>query len=230
MPITMHTRLALAAALAMLPAAGADADLVISQLIIDFEAKGSRAQDVEVLNRSEEQSFVSVEPAEIIDPGTKSERRIAPPDPAKLGLLVSPTRFVLEPHQRRRLRIAAIGSATARERVYRVTVKPVVGKVSGTESGLKLLVGYDLLVLVRPAAAKDNLKIERLGNAVVVTNLGAASVELADGKQCDAGSRLCQPLPGKRLYAGASWQQPLQSGATGEYQVHSMNGWWKIKL
>ena len=92
----MHTRLALAAALAMLPAAGADADLVISQLIIDFKAKGSRAQDIEVLNRSEEQSYVSVE-ASLRSIRTKSERRTASPDPAKLGLLVSPTRFVLEP-------------------------------------------------------------------------------------------------------------------------------------
>lgn len=226
----MHTRLALVVALAMLPAAPADADLVISQLIIDFKAKGSRAQDIEVLNRSEELSFVSVEPAEIIDPGTRSERRVASPDPARLGLLVSPTRFVLEPHQRRRLRIAAIGSVTARERVYRVTIKPVVGKLTGTESGLKVLVGYDLLVLVRPAAAKDNLKIERLGNAIMITNLGAASIELAQGKQCDSGGRLCHPLPGKRLYAGSSWQQPFQSGTTGEYQVRSINGWWKIKL
>ena len=230
MPITMMARLALGAALAALPVAPADADLVISQLIIDFEAKGSRAQDIEVLNRSDEQSFVSVEPAEIIDPGTKSERRIASTDPAKLGLLVSPTRFVLEPHQRRRLRIASIGPVTGRERVYRVTVKPVTGKVSGAETGLKLLVGYDLLVLVRPAAAKDNLKVERFGNVVSVSNLGAASVELADGKQCDASGKDCQSLPGKRLYAGASWQQTLQSSFSGEYLVRSVNGWSKVKF
>ena len=96
------------------------------------------------------------------------------------------------------MRIAAIGSVAARERVYRVTIKPVVGKLTGTESGLKVLVGYDLLVLVRPAAAKDNLKIERLGNAVVVTNLGAASVELAEGRQCEILGRQALPASARQ--------------------------------
>jgi P pilus assembly chaperone PapD len=223
-------RLALALSLTALPVMPAAADLVISQVIIEFSAKGPRARDIEVLNTSEERSFVAVEPAEIVDPGTRGERRVASPDPAKLGLLISPTRFVLEPHQRRRLRIASIGPATQRERVYRVTVKPVAGKVSGTQSGLKLLVGYDLLVLVRPPTAKDDLRVERLANAVSVTNLGVASVELAEGKQCDAGGSNCQPLAGKRLYAGASWQSPLRPGASGEYQVRSMNGWSKLKF
>lgn len=230
MPIVSLKRLAMGSALALLFAAPAAAGLIISQLIIEFKAVGPRARNVEVSNDSDERSYIVVEPAEIVDAGTVREHRVASPDPEKLGLLVSPTRFVLEPHQRRELRIAAIGSAVQRERVFRVTVKPVAGRVAGTESGLKILVGYDLLVLLRPIPAKDDLKVERAGNAVTVTNLGSSSVELADGKQCDALGKACQSLPGKRLYAGASLQQSLRPNATGEYQVRSINGWSKLKF
>ena len=136
--------------MAMATAAPASAEIAVSQLIVELKPGASRAADIEIYNDSEERSFVSVEPREIVDAGLDNEKSRLSPDPEKLGLLVSPTRMVIEPRQRKRLRIAAIGPVLPRERVYRVTVKPVTGDVSGTETGLKLLIGYDLLVLVRP--------------------------------------------------------------------------------
>jgi P pilus assembly chaperone PapD len=217
------------AASVVLVAEPAAAELVVSQLIVEFKPGAPRTSDIEVANNSPERAYVLVEPREVLAPGTPAERQVTNPDPSKLGLLVSPARFILEPQQRRTLRIAAIGDVAGRERVYRVTVKPVAGEVTSSESGLKLLVGYDLLVLARPAAIKSDVKVERNGLELTLTNIGNASVELTDGKQCDNNGS-CQALPGKRLYAGASWKQTLPRGSGGEYRVRSAGGWSTVKF
>ena len=216
--------------LAVLPIAPASAELAVSQLIVELKPGASRAADIEIYNDSDERSFVSVEPREIVDAGLDKEKPLLSPDPEKLGLLVSPTRLVIEPRQRRRLRIAAIGPVLPQERIYRVTVKPVSGDVTGTEIGLKLLVGYDLLVLVRPPASKPNVDISRAGGVLTITNRGNASVELAEGKQCDGSGSNCQLLPSKRLYAGASWRQALPRPTAGEYRVRLGDGWSTVKF
>jgi P pilus assembly chaperone PapD len=218
------------AALLLLAASPAVAELVVSQLIVEFTPGSSRANDIEIFNNSDERAYALVEPREILNPGTAAEQRFTSPDPAKLGLITSPGRFILEPRQRRTLRIAAIGAAADRERVYRVTVKPVTGEIASEESGLKLLVGYDLLILVRPTLIKNDVRVSRTGLDLTMTNGGNASVELAEGKQCDEGGKNCKSLPSKRLYAGASWKQTLPRPANGEYRVRSAYGWTTVKF
>lgn len=215
---------------AALAAGHAHAELVVSQLIVDFQPGAARTADIEIFNNGDERAYAVVEPHEILHPGTPGEQRVETPDPAKLGLLASPARFILEPRQRRTLRIAAIGAAGTQERVYRVTVKPVTGDVSGSESGLKLLVGYDLLVLVRPPVVRNSVRAARNGSQIILTNEGNSSVELAEGKQCDASGTSCRELPAKRLYAGASWKQDLPRSEGGEYRVRSADGWSTLKF
>lgn len=217
--------LCLGALALLLPVAPAHAELSISQLIIEFLPGQARTSDVEIYNDSTERSFVSVEPSEVVSPGTASERRVTSPDPAKLGLLVSPNRLVLEPKQRRLLRIATLPGATERERVYRVTVKPLAGEVTGSESGLKLLVGYDLLVLARPTRIDPVITSTRSGRELTLTNRGNASVELLDGKQCDPTGSDCRSLAKKRMYAGASWTLTLPHSTSGEFRVRAANKW-----
>jgi P pilus assembly chaperone PapD len=220
---------ALLALAALALAAPASAELIISQLVIKL-TPDSRTADIEVFNSSEERSYVVVEPREMIAPGTSAEKPFVSPDPEVLGLLVSPRRMIFEPGQRRSVRIARLGAAGPTERVYRVTVKPVAGDLSGSESGLKLLVGYDLLVISRPSVSTTDVRVERTGQHVTLTNRGSSSVELADGKQCDTGGRNCEALPGKRLYAGASWRLPLQKSGKGSYRVRSDEGWKEIEF
>lgn len=216
------------AAFAMAMASPASAELLVSQLIVEFRPGAPRTSDVEVANNSPERAYVLVEPREVVNPGTPSEKHVTLPDPGNLGLLVSPARFILEPQQRRTVRIAVIGDPADRERVYRVTIKPVTGDVSGSDSGLKLLVGYDLLVLARPPVARTEVRAERSGLELTLTNIGNASVELAEGKQCDRQGEKCEALPAKRLYAGASWKQQLPRAAGGEYRIRSADGWSSV--
>ena len=208
----------------------ANAGIAVSQMVVDVRPGESRAADIEIFNDSAERSYIWIEPREIINPGTAAERAAMSPDPEKLGLLVSPSRLILEPRQRRRLRIAVLGPPGGRERVYRVTVKPVAGEVSGPDSGLKLLVGYDLLVLVRPNHVRPAISASRSGGSLVIANGGNSSVELTEGTQGVEGGRACRPLPGKRLYAGASWSQPLQGAGPAEYRVRTAEGWTSMKF
>jgi P pilus assembly chaperone PapD len=217
---TRSAALALVASAAA-PVSPAGAQIAVSQVIVDFQPGKDPRQDVEVWNKASDRAYVAVEPAEIVNPGTPAESRRGDPDPEKLGLLVSPARMILEGGQRKLLRVAEIGPAPDRERVYRVTVKPVVGPVTSARSGLKVLVGYDMLVLVRPAHPQPNVSFSRSGDTGTFRNDGNVSVELIDGRQCDSSGKICSDLPGKRLYAGAQWSEPLQPGRHAEYTLES---------
>jgi P pilus assembly chaperone PapD len=218
--LTMHVGAAFAALAALAMPATANAEIVLSQLVVDLAAKADQRADIEVWNTSPERAYVAAEPSEIVDAGKPGEQRRTEADPEKRGLLVSPNRMILEPNQRRLIRLAPVGPSGMTERVYRVTVKPVAGDLASDVSGLKLLIGYDVLVLLRPSEARSNLSAVRSGNRLTFRNAGNASVELIDGKQCEAG-KPCVELPGKRLYAGAEWSQELKSAAPVEYSVVS---------
>lgn len=226
-----HTRiLAFSLLIACVPISPALAELAVSQLIVELRPAAQPKADIEIYNDSTERAFVAVEARELIDAGSIGERPFQSPDPEKLGLIASPARMILEPHQRRTLRIAAIVSEIERERVYRVSVKPVAGDVTSDQTGLKLLVGYDLLVLMRPKMISTDVVAVRDGNVLTLVNRGNASVELAEGRQCDRNGDNCQPLPNKRLYAGASWRQPFPSNATGQYRLRSADGWSTVNF
>ena len=214
---------AVGAMLCLLPQQ-ARADLVLSQLIVELNPARTAVADIDVWNDSPDRAYVAAEPREILSPGTPAQGARKDPDPEKLGLLVAPARMILEPGQHKLLRIAAIGPASDRERVYRLTVKPEAGRLQSDKSGLKLLVGYDLLVLVRPADPHPHVSAIRSGRSITFSNDGNVSVELADGRQCQSPGKECTPLPGKRLYSGAQWTEPLKADGPVEYSVISPAG------
>jgi P pilus assembly chaperone PapD len=199
----------------------ARADLVLSELIVDLQPGKQIRDDIEVWNNSPERSFVAIEPREIINPSLPTQSVRQDPDPEKLGILVSPGRMILEPGERKLVRIASLPANADQEHVYRVTIKPVVGALQAKETGLKLLVGYDVLVLVRPAQPSPNVNGIRSGRALTFKNSGNVSVEIVDGRQCSAARAQCTQLPGKRLYPGGSWRVELGSDLPAEYTLKS---------
>lgn len=202
----------------------ARADIVLSQLIVDLRPGKHVRDDIEIWNNGTDRAYVALEPREILNAGLPDEARQEQRDPEKLGLLVSPSRMILEPGQRKLARIADIAPASYRERVYRVTVKPVTGTLESSDTALKILIGYDVLVLVRPVDVRLGLVGRRNGNTLVFRNQGNASVELTEGRQCDQAHARCRELPGKRLYSGAEWSQTLLSNGPVEYTIKSASG------
>ena len=212
------------------PLGGASADIVLSELIVELQSGGHAREDIEIWNKDSSRAYVAVEPAEILNPGRPDQNRRTEPDPEKLGLFVAPARMILEPGQRKLIRIAVLGSGVARERVYRVTVKPVSGPVSSDKSGLKVLVGYDALVLVRPTRMEPEVTARRAGKSLIIRNDGNLSVELVEGRQCDEGRQHCAALPSKRLYAGAEWTQALPQNGPVDYSAKSPAGVLHLKF
>ena len=216
----MRTRLAAVGVLAALSlAAPASADLVLNQVIVDLVPDKVPRLDIEATNTGKERIYVVAEPFEIVHPGKADEARVANPDPATLGLLVTPQKMILEPGERKLVRIASIAPRGTAERIYRVTIKPVIGDVSATNTALKVLVGYDVLVIVRPSVMTGIVTGVRSGNRLVLTNAGTTNVEVYEGKQCDAAGAHCATLPARRLYAGASWDQPIDPARPVDYRI-----------
>lgn len=197
----------------------ARAEIVLSQVIVDLQPDQPPREDVEIWNSSKERVYVLAEPAEIVGAGLDSQTRVVEPDPEKLGILVTPNRLILEPGQRRLLRVAMIGERGPRDRIYRVTVKPVAGEVPNDQTALKVLLGYDMLIIARPTAPATNVTATREGSSLVLRNAGNTNVELFEGQQCDANGANCVEMPAKRLYSGASWRQELTRATPVEYSV-----------
>ncbi|MXO61263.1 hypothetical protein GRI89_17095 [Altererythrobacter salegens] len=187
----------------------ANAEMILSQVIVDLLPGKPPREDIEVWNDSEERMYVQAEPFEIRKPGTPDEQRVPAVDPEVSGILVSPQRLVLEPGERRIVRVAAVGAPSPNDRIYRVAIRPVAGPISAESSALKVLVGYDALVLVRPLLTDSNLEVSRTAHTLVLHNAGTTAEELFDGQQCNPDGKDCQALPAKRLYAGATWAVEL---------------------
>jgi P pilus assembly chaperone PapD len=199
--------LTLATALGL--AAGARAEMVLSQVIVDLLPGKPPRDDIEVWNDGPERMYVSAEPFIIRAAGTPHETRVPLGEPDQAGILVAPQRLVLEPGERRTIRVAVLGERSPSDRVYRVAIKPVGGPISADASALKVFVGYDALVLVRPDRFTGEVTGERQGNSLILANAGNTAQELFEGKQCDPAGKDCRSLPSKRLYPGASWKQTL---------------------
>jgi len=196
------------------------AGITLNQAVVDIQPDAPTAQDIEVANDGKEVTYVVVEPSEVQAPGRAEERRVPVGDPAIGGLLVTPQRLILQPGERKLIRIAAITPRQAQDRIYRVTVKPVAGQVSAPVTALKLFVGYDVLVILRPESLAPQIVGERQERVLTLRNAGNTNSELYEGKQCNGPNETqCTELPARRIYPGQVWQQTLPGDAAVIYRI-----------
>jgi P pilus assembly chaperone PapD len=198
------TLFSLLTALAAVQAAPARAEFIISSAIVEFTADGPRQQDIELISRSKDNDYVVSEVSEIVKPGLAGEERRPVEDPASAGLLVTPDKTILAGGGRKLLRFVLLQEPGEQERIYRVAVKPVIrGVENQAKVGLKVLIGYEVLVIVRPAAMAPAYTAHRQGKTFTVANTGNTDILFQHGQQCaQAGS--CKLTPIIRVYAGGS--------------------------
>ncbi|MEO1574719.1 MAG: hypothetical protein AAFU65_07150, partial [Pseudomonadota bacterium] len=154
---------ALAAGLMAVLSPMVHASMVLSNVIVHFEPGEPPREDIEIENNGDETLYIEVKPHRVHAPGTPEERREIIRNPRESGLLVTPNRLVIGPGARKRLRLVNLAPDSPEERVYRVAVTPVVGDVSAAQSGLKVLIGYEVLVLTQPPSPSPDLVARRLG-------------------------------------------------------------------
>jgi len=184
------------------------ASMLVQQSILQFRVGDPSRMDVEVKNPDLEPLYVQVEVHEIVKAGEEGEQRVLVTNPKESGFLVTPNRLVIQPGAAKNIRLVNLKALGDKERVFRVTLKPVAADVEAEQTGVKILVGYQLLVLVSPNAPKANLHVKRTGKRLELFNDGNTNVLLSRGKQCQVAATEkteasnCEELVSKRVYPG----------------------------
>ncbi|AMN46917.1 hypothetical protein ACG33_07370 [Steroidobacter denitrificans] len=204
---------------ALLSSSPAHAQMVLDKIEVELGAE-RRYDDIEITNLGTEPLYIQIAPSRIQHPGRPDEKRISPRDPESLGLLVTPMRLIVQPRERHRVRIVALNPQPVLDEVFRVAIKPVVGSIESDQTAaVKVVVAYDVLVLVRPADANADIQSRRTGHVLMIENLGNSCAVLHDGRQCDASQQDCRTLPAQRLYAGGKFRVELPFDTPATYTV-----------
>ena len=190
------------------------AQLAVDRIIVDFTEDSPNRNDVQLINTSKTETlFINVEVLEVTEPGTDKEKRVVADDPSKIGLIASPNRVILPPGNRRLVRLVNLFPTEDQERIFRVNFTPVAGE-SGS-GGIKVLVGYQALIIVRPEETVFDLVGKREGNTLTLINNSNTNVYLSNIQQCDdKASEDCTNYVENRLYPGNTWKLDLTGKGT----------------
>jgi P pilus assembly chaperone PapD len=178
------------------------AQIAVDQGVVVIE--GSDKATVVVSNVGTKRAFVEVASRLITTPGTEAENAVNSADPSEVGLLSAPNRLILEPGERRSVRLQTLGDLSGTDRVWRTLVKEVAAPEEEAEGmAIRTVLAYDVLVIQRPTKAASDLKITRAGTKITASNNGNTFLVLDQAKQCVSADQ-CTDVIGKRLYAGKS--------------------------
>jgi len=219
--LTVRLLLGLACLLTLSPAASL-ADLILNKSVLHFEPGKPNRQDIVVTNNADKPLYLKVTPYSILNPGTDQQNREKIINPKESGLLVSPNKLVIPPKGRKLIRFLNLKPKRNQEGVYRVSVEPVAGKLIAKKTGLKILIGYEVLVLAQPVNPEPKLVAKRGGKRLKLSNQGNTNIYLLQGKQCSAQSTNaedCASLRDGRLYPGNKWTITLPHDGPLQYQL-----------
>lgn len=209
--------------LLLLGASPSIASITINKSLMYFDANGNNKKDVVVYNSGEKNAYVKIDVFEVFNPGTSEEVRSKAKDLGHLKLLVSPNKTMIPPKSKGNIRFSYLGDYE-KERIFRVNVTPVVGKIkSEKKMAVKLLVAYQILITVQPNNAKANITHIRQGDYMIFNNDGNTNVLLYNAKLCSFETELSQNCEkinmSKRLYPGNQWEVNVADGQFIEFEM-----------
>ena len=204
----------------------ASAQITVSRSVIEF-SPDTKIQDIEITNNGDFKIYLDMTVAEILNPEAEESTRVEMDDPRTAAILVSPRQLLVPPGQRKRVRVILREPALDVDRVFRMAVKPYTGKVQLKDSAgdkkssaIKVLVGYDLLLLSRPARLRPDVQVTRTDDSIEFSNQGNTNVLLRKIEQCDSADADCVDLPPNRLYVGETYKVALpKKGDAGSFPV-----------
>ncbi len=201
----------------------AHAEFLITSAIVEFGKDSPTQQDIEIISRSKNEDYLVTEVSEIINAGTSQEQRHLISDPSTSRLLVTPDKTILAGGGRRTLRFVLLKPLDDKEHIYRVAVKPVVKGVDNTKKvGLKILIGYEVLVIIRPQILNPSYTAQRNKTVFTVRNAGNTNILFSNGQQC-IGLKDCVMPPVIRVYPGQIVNTELPRNAELMYSVWNGN-------
>jgi len=203
------------------------AGISLSTMLVNFAPGQPPRQDITVRNNDAKTAYVEVKTYLVKDAGEAGERKVTIRNPREMGLLVTPKKIVIPGHQWRRVRLVLTRPPGKMDRVYRLSVNPVLGKLVAEHgaqkkhAAVKIVLGYGVLVTVRPKKMRPQVTIKRVGENLLVSNRGNTNVILLRGKVCPSNKRSkekCRQLEDRRLYAGNTWTVKAAPGSRIDFQ------------
>lgn len=203
------------------------ASMSIDRSIIFFSADQEQRQDVVVSNPDKENLYIEVEVLQVLNPGMDNEERVVVKNPKQAGFIVTPSKMVIAPGKKKLVRMLNLTKNPQTDSVFRINLKPITPPLAEKQTGVKVVVGYQLLAIVQPKNAAPNLQVKRENNKLFFTNTGNTHVLLRAGVQCPENVEFdatqdqaeCKQLPSRRLYAGNSWQLELPFNTAVNYSL-----------
>lgn len=224
----MPTRLLLAVSLALfgllsIGPASAAGSMYLNRSIVVFQPGQPPRDDVLVINAEKEVLYVSLDVFEILRPGTEEEERVQEPEPQKAGLIATPNKLIVPPVGRKPVRIVNLRQDDE-EHIYRINVTPILPPLEDTKTSIvRVIVAYQLLVIVQPKVPVEDLRVTRENGALQFHNMGNTNVLLGEGTQCDPQGNACLDLPTKRVYAGNTFSVVLPYTTPVNYKLTSID-------
>ena len=207
----------------ILPGTSAHASIAVDRSIIYFLPGQPPRQDLIIFNHGTQKTYIKTEVFEVFNPGTPEEIRRKATSLDEVNLLVSPNKMAIPPKGRKRIRFSYLGD-NQKERVFRINITPVMGAIKSKSTALKLVVAYQILLIITPEKAQVMLSAERQDNTILFKNNGNTNVLLTKARFCETQttpSEKCEPASlSKRIYAGNQWRITLpDSGQFVEFEV-----------
>lgn len=208
------------------------AALMVNRSIITYDNPAVNREDVVIINTNENENlYIQVDPFEVINAGNTDQELVALDITDNPEFLVTPNRLVVAPGGRSLVRFLNLLPPGEVERVYRVNLTPITPPVEleaptgEVRSRLEVVVAYQVLVIVLPAAPRPVVNMSRDRNLAAFTNAGNSNYLLTDGMQCNPEDpRECEALEDRRIYPGNNWQLTLPFDGPFTYTVRTQTG------
>lgn len=206
------------------------AEIFVDRAIVRMSADQPPREDVKVINNGDTEGYVQVDVYEVRNPGKDNEERVKVTDPNSVKLIASPNKLAIPPGGQKLVRIVNLDPSSTEERIYRINVTPVLAPLQeDSGSVVRVVVAYQILVIVDPAQPREELNIQRSGYRLTVANSGNTNVLISDGRQCDAASGHCVDIAAHRVYPGNRWETDLVFDSPVTLKLTSFNGVREIK-
>lgn len=205
-------------------------DIFVDRAIVRLGADKQPREDIKVINNGSDVGYVEVEVLAVHNPGTPEEQRVKVTDPDQIKLIASPSKLMIPANSQKLVRIVNLDPGSTEERIYRINVTPVLPPLQEDEgSVVRVVVAYQLLVIVDPATPREEVEVLRQGYRLTLNNKGNTNILFSDGRQCEADNTNCVEIAAHRVYPGNSWQVDLEKDAPVVFKLTSYNGIREIR-
>ena len=201
----------------------------------DFTTQSPRRFDATLSNSGNRTEYINMKTVKIVRVKKNSYKNVTIKNPIQDGLVISPNRLVLQPNQKRIIRISYIKPYPKFDQYYQISGSPVPPKLipndnnskNKIQAGLQISIIYALSVTVRPEHLYPIVAIKVQHKTLLITNKGNTKVKLINGKQCHLKN--CYALKSKVVFPQSSIKIPLKYQDPVEYTVTYPGKLYKIK-